>query len=124
MIALANVGSLDWWSSLMGLIVTGISVVVGIAGLVSSIKALVSRMKTNTARQNIALLQSAAEASMKSAEASGASGADKKTAVLEAVEKAALSAGIDWTDELNGTISDFIDQSIEFANSIHKASGK
>ena len=65
------------------------------------------------------MICSMADAAMKEAEKSGKSGADKKELVINSVKAACKTAGIDL-DAFIDQLGSYIDQCIDFANSINK----
>lgn len=111
---------MEWLETANGLI----GLISGLCGLIGAgvsiffmIKALISNMRTKTKEQNWAFIMEVADSAMKSVEKSQKEGKDKKEMVIQAVNDACKTAGI----ELNGFIeqlSAYIDQCIDFANSI------
>lgn len=94
---------------LVGLLATGIPLIITIVKL----------FKNKNKGQIWSMIQTAADAAIKDAEASGKSGADKKTMVINAVTAALKTQGIDisaFTEQLSA----YIDNCISFANSLNK----
>ena len=105
-------GVISFIVALGGLIGTGISTYF-------AIKAVIEKNKGKSAKEIWALIMKVADEAMKSAEASGKAGADKKQMVIDAVNAAALAAGIDvspFTEQLGA----YIDQTIAFVNDLSK----
>ena len=99
-------------TALVGLIGTGI-------GAFFAIKGWIKAFKEKDAKQKWALIMEMADAAMKEAEKSGASGADKKKIVIESVKAGCKAAGVDL-DEFIDQLSDYIDQTISFVNGLIK----
>ena len=97
-------------TALCGLIGTGISAFF-------AIKTLIKARKEKTIQENWELIKTMALAAMSKAEETGASGADKKSMVIEAVKEGCKAAGINL-DSFIDQLMAFIDQSIDFANTI------
>lgn len=99
-------------TGLVGLIGTGISTYF-------TIKAIIEKNKGKSLADIWELIMSIADEAMKAAEASGKKGEDKKKMVIDAVNAAALAAGIDvspFTEQLSA----YIDQTIAFVNDLNK----
>lgn len=99
-------------AGLVGLIGTGISTYF-------AIKAVIEKNKGKSLADIWELVMVIADNAMKAAEASGKKGADKKKMVIDAVNAAALAAGIDvspFTEQLSA----YIDQTIAFVNDFSK----
>lgn len=95
-------------TSFLGLIGTGI-------GTFFAIKNWLKAVKEKTKAEQWALIMEMADAAMKAAEKSGASGADKKDMVIESIKASTLAANLDlsmFLDQLNL----YIDQTIDFVN--------
>ena len=105
-------GIISLITSLVGLIGTGI-------GAFFAIKGWVKAFKEKDAKQKWALLMEIADAAMKEAEKSGASGADKKQMVIDACKAGCKSAGINLDDFIDQLV-DYIDQTISFVNDMTK----
>ena len=110
----------------MGMVETIIALLTGLVGLIGTgistyftIKAIIEKNKGKSFMQLWTLVMSMADDAMKAAEASGKKGADKKKMVIDAVNAAALAAGIDvspFTEQLSA----YIDQTIAFVNDLNK----
>ena len=99
-------------TGLVGLIGTGI-------GAYFAIKNWIKLVKEKNASEIWTIIMSMADAAMKEAEASQKSGEDKKQMVLDSVNAACKSAGLDvslFLDQLNT----YIDQTISFVNQMKK----
>jgi len=96
--------------ALAGLIGTGVSAFF-------AIKVLIKSRKEKTAQENWNFIMEIARTAMSKAEETGASGADKKTMVIESVKEGCKAAGINL-DSFIDQLRAFIDQSISFANTI------
>jgi hypothetical protein len=99
----------------------------GLVGLIGTavstffaIKAWVKGLKDKNAQEIWSLVMEIADKAMAEAERSGASGADKKTMVIDTVKAAAAAAGFDVTALLD-QLSTYIDQTIDFFNDMKKA---
>ena len=99
-------------TGLLGLISTGI-------GLYFAIKNWCSVIKERTNAERWKLIMEMADAAMKEAEATAASGEDKKTIVINAVNAACLAAGID-SKEFAEQLDQYIDQTIEFVKRMNQ----
>lgn len=95
-------------TSFLGLIGTGI-------GTFFAIKNWLKAIKEKTKAEQWALIMEMADAAMKVAEKSGASGADKKDMVIESIKASALAANLDLSMFLD-QLSLYIDQTIDFVN--------
>lgn len=105
-------GVLSLITGLVGLLGTGV-------GAFFAIKNFIAATKTKSANEIWTIIMSMADASMKEAEASQKSGEDKKQMVLDSVNAACKSAGLDMSlflDQLNT----YIDQTISFVNQMKK----
>ena len=97
-------------TSFLGLIGTGI-------GTFFAIKNWLKAIKEKTKAEQWALIMEMADAAMKVAEKSGASGADKKDMVIESIKASALAANLDLSMFLD-QLSLYIDQTIDFVNNM------
>lgn len=97
-------------TSFLGLVGTGI-------GAFFAIKNWFKAIKEKTKAEQWALIMEMADAAMKVAEKSGASGADKKDMVIESIKASALAANLDLSMFLD-QLSLYIDQTIDFVNSM------
>ena len=103
-------------TALFGLIGTGI-------GAFFTVKGFVKAFKEKDAKEKWALIMEMADAAIKEAEKSGASGADKKTMVVNSVKASCKAAGVNL-DAFIDQLSDYIDQTIAFVNDMSKKKGK
>ena len=86
-------------------------------GVVFGIKTVIKSRKDKTAAENWLFIMTVAKAAMSKAEESGAAGKDKKAIVIDAVKAACAEAGIN-ADDFMDQLSAFIDNMIDFANTI------
>ena len=103
-------------AALFGLIGTGV-------GAFFTIKGFIKAFKEKDAKQKWALLMEIADAAMKEAEKSGASGADKKQMVIDACKAGCKAAKINLDDFID-QLADYIDQTIAFVNDMSKKTVK
>ena len=103
-------------TSLLGLIGTGV-------GAFFAIKNWIKATKEKSSKEIWAMIMEMADAAIKEAEKSGASGADKKTMVIESVKAGCKAAGVDL-DLFIDQLSDYIDQTIAFVNDMSKKTTK
>lgn len=120
-----------WLETTQGIITLISSAVVLVGALATTgtllwkkIKEIAELIKERKWNEVVEQLKSTADAAMRAAEKTKASGADKKTQVLEAVQAAANSLGVEFTDALEAQISTFIDQSVAEYNEFKEASKK
>lgn len=120
MLTLLGAGFLDTANSAVVLIT-------GLIGLVSAgvsaffaIKNFIKLAKEKSAKEIWAMIVNMADAAMKQAETSKASGADKKKMVIEAVKAGCKSEGLD-IDAFIDQLSAYIDQCIKFHNDLAEA---
>ena len=99
-------------AALFGLIGTGI-------GAFFAIKGWIKAFKEKDSKEKWALIMEMADAAIKEAEKSGASGADKKTMVIESVKAGCKAAGVNLDDFID-QLADYIDQTISFVNDMSK----
>ena len=99
-------------TALVGLIGTGI-------GAFFAVKGFIKAFKEKDAKEKWALIMEIADAAMKEAEKSGASGADKKQMVIDAVKAGCKAAGVNVDDFIDQLV-DYIDQTIGFVNDMSK----
>ena len=97
-------------TALVGLIGTGI-------GAFFTIKTLINSRKDKTFQDNWNFIKQVAMSAMSKAEESGKKGKDKKQIVIDSVKEACKAAGINL-DAFIDQLRAFIDQSIEFANTL------
>jgi len=103
-------------TALFGLIGTGV-------GTFFAIKNWITATKEKSAKEVWTMITEIADAAIKEAEKSGASGVDKKTAVINTVKASCKAAGID-SDLFLDQLSDYIDQTIAFVNDMSKKTAK
>ena len=99
-------------TGLIGLIGTGI-------GAYFAIKNWFTVLKTKNSQEIWAMIMEIADAAMTEAEKSGKSGADKKQMVIDAVKASCKAAGVDL-DVFIDQLSNYIDDTIKFANNLKK----
>ncbi len=99
-------------TSLTGLIGTGI-------GAFFAIKNWIKATKEKSAKEIWTMIMGIADAAIKEAEKSGASGADKKTMVINSVKASCKAGGLD-IDLFIDQLSDYIDQTVSFVNDMSK----
>ena len=99
-------------TGLIGLIGTGI-------GAYFAIKNWFTVLKTKNSQEIWAMIMEMADAAMTEAEKSGKSGADKKQMVIDAVKASCRAAGVDL-DVFIDQLSNYIDDTIKFANNLKK----
>jgi 3-hydroxyacyl-CoA dehydrogenase len=95
-------------TGLIGLIGSGV-------GAYFAIKNWLTVVKTKNSEEIWKMIMEAADAAMTEAEASGLSGADKKSMVIDIISASTKAAGIDislFADQLD----DYIEQTIAFVN--------
>lgn len=111
----------DWIATTNGIItlITGALGLIGTAiGMFFAIKNWISLKKNKSAQEIWESIMNMADAAMQEAEKSGASGADKKQIVINAVTAGLKADGLDISGFLN-QLSDYIDQCISFANGLN-----
>lgn len=99
-------------TSLVGLVGTGI-------GAYFAVKNWLTVLKTKNSQEIWAMIMEMADGAMKEAEASAKDGETKKQMVIDAVKAGCKAAGVDvslFIDQL----SDYIDSTIKFVNSMKK----
>ena len=112
----------NWLTTAQGVLslITGLVGLLGTAvGAFFAIKNFIAATKTKNASEIWNIIIAMADAAMKEAEASQKSGEDKKQMVLDSVNAACKSAGLDMSlflDQLNT----YIDQTISFVNQMKK----
>jgi hypothetical protein len=89
-------------------------------GAFFAVKNFITMLKTKQNAEIWALVMEIADNAMKEAEASKASGADKKSMVINAVKAGAEASGLDISDFLT-QLDLYIDQTIEFVNKMKDA---
>ena len=112
----------NWLTTAQGVLslITGLVGLLGTAvGAFFAIKNFIAATKTKNASEIWTIIMSMADAAMKEAEASQKSGETQKQMVLDSVNAACKSAGLDMSlflDQLNT----YIDQTISFVNQMKK----
>jgi len=99
-------------TALIGLIGTGV-------GVFFAIKNWIKATKEKSTKEIWAMIMEMADSAIKEAEKSGASGADKKTMVINSVKASCKAAGLD-IDLFIDQLSDYIDQTVSFVNDMSK----
>lgn len=99
-------------TGLIGLIGTGI-------GAYFAVRNWVNVLKTKNSQEIWVMIMNMADSAMKEAEASMKSGEDKKKMVIDSVKAGCKAAGVDL-DMFIDQLSDYIDQTISFVNSMKK----
>jgi hypothetical protein len=89
-------------------------------GAFFAIKNFITMLKTKQNAELWALIMELADSAMKEAEASMASGEDKKSMVINAVKAGAEASGLDISDFLT-QLDLYIDQTIDFVNKMKTA---
>lgn len=111
---------MDWITTVNGLIAL-ISALFGLIGTGVSaffaIKQLIKSRKEKSLKDNWEFIRTVAMSAMSKAEESGKKGKEKKEMVIDAVKEACKVAGIEIDGFIDQLVA-FIDQSIEFANTI------
>lgn len=114
---------LDWVQTTNDVIalITGLCglVMAGISGFFA-IKSFIKLCKEKSAKEIWNMIETMADAAIKEAEASGASGADKKTMVIESVKAGCNAAGLNIDDFLD-RLSAYIDDCIKLHNDLNTA---
>jgi 3-hydroxyacyl-CoA dehydrogenase len=99
-------------TGLVGLIGSGV-------GAYFAIKNWLKVIKTKNSEEIWKMIMEAADAAMTEAEASGLSGADKKSMVIDIISASTKAAGVDislFADQLD----DYIEQTIAFVNKMNQ----
>lgn len=112
----------NWLTTAQGVLslITGLVGLLGTAvGAFFAIKNFIAATKTKNTSEIWTIIMSMADAAMKEAEASQKSGEDKKQMVLDSVNAACKSAGLDMSLFLN-QLNTYIDQTISFVNQMKK----
>jgi hypothetical protein len=99
-------------TGLIGLIGTGI-------GAYFAVKNWITVLKTKSSQEIWAMIMEMADAAMTEAEKSGKSGVDKKQMVIESVKASCRAAGVNL-DVFIDQLSNYIDDTIKFANNLKK----
>lgn len=99
-------------TSFLGLVGTGL-------GVFFAIKNWIKAMNEKNSKEHWLMIMEMADAAMKEAEATNASGEDKKTTVIMSVNAACIAAGID-TQEFAEQLDQYIDQTIAFIKKMNE----
>ena len=113
---------MDWITTINGIItlITGLVGLIGTGiGTYFAIKNWITVLKTKNSQEVWSLIMEMADAAMKEAEASMNDGETKKQMVTDAVKASCKAAGIDAELFVN-QLSDYIDSTIKFVNSMKK----
>ena len=111
----------EWINTANGIItlITGLLGLIGTAtGAYFAIKNWVTNLKTKNAQEIWSMIMSIADAAMKEAESSLASGETKKQFVIDTVKASCKAANIDL-DIFIDQLSEYIDQTITFVNNMN-----
>ena len=113
---------MDWITTINGIItlITGLVGLIGTGiGTYFAIKNWITVLKTKNSQEVWSLIMEMADAAMKEAEASMNDGETKKQTVIDTVKASCKAAGIDAELFVN-QLSDYIDSTIKFVNSMKK----
>lgn len=99
-------------TGLVGLIGSGV-------GAYFAIKNWLKVIKTKNSEEIWKMIMEAADAAMTEAEASGLSGADKKSMVIDIISASTKAAGVDISLFAN-QLDDYIEQTIAFVNKMNQ----
>lgn len=113
---------MDWVNTAQGIIalLTGLLGLIGTGiGAFFAIKNGIENMKNKNASEIWKMILEMTDSAIKEAEASGASGEDKKQMVIDMIKASCKSASID-IDPFLDQLSDYIDSTISFVNSMIK----
>ena len=111
------ISSMNEWVLFLGGLLSLISAA---CGVFFAVKNWIAALKTKQNTELWALIMAIADGAMQEAEASKASGEDKKSMVINAVKAAAEAAGLDISDFLT-QLDLYIDQTIDFVNKMKNA---
>lgn len=112
---------MDWITTANGIItlITGLVGLIGTGvGTFYAIKNFINLTKEKSKNEIWAMIMNVADSAMKEAEATGKSGADKKTMVIESVKAGCSAAGLNIDDFIE-QLSDYIDDTISFVNKMN-----
>lgn len=113
---------MDWITTANGIItlITGLIGLIGTGiGAYFAIKNWIIALKTKNSQEVWSLIMEMADAAMREAEASMKDGETKKQMVTDSVKASCKAAGID-ADLFIEQLSDYIDSTIKFVNSMKK----
>ena len=111
---------MDWITTANGIItlITGLVGLIGTGiGAYFAIRNWITVMKTKNSQEIWSLIMEMADAAMKEAEASMKDGETKKQMVIDSVKAGCKAAGIE-ADLFIDQLSDYIDSTIKFVNSM------
>ena len=111
------ISSMNEWTLFLGGLFSLLSAT---CGVFFAIKNFIAMLKTKQNAELWALIMELADSAMKEAEASKASGEDKKSMVINAVKAGAEASGLDISDFLT-QLDLYIDQTIAFVNKMKDA---
>ena len=111
------ISNMNEWAIFLGSLLSLISAG---CGAFFAIKNFITALKTKQDAELWALLMELADGAMKEAEASKASGEDKKSMVINIIKAGAESAGLDISKFLT-QLDLYIDQTIDFVNKMNEA---
>ena len=111
------ISNITEWVLFLGSLVSLISAA---CGAYFAIKNFIIALKTKQNAELWSLIMELADSAMREAEASKASGEDKKSMVINAVKASAETSGLDISDFLT-QLDLYIDQTIDFVNKMKNA---
>lgn len=117
---------MEWLSTANGIVtlITGLLGLIGTGvGAFFAIKNLILAMKEKSSKEIWALIMEMADAAIKEAESSMKSGEEKKQIVIDTVKASCKAAGVNL-DAFIDQLSDYIDQTIAFVNSMKDKAAK
>ena len=113
---------MDWITTANGIItlITGLMGLIGTGiGAYFAVKNWITVLKTKNSNEIWSMIMEMADAAMKEAEASMKDGETKKQMVIDSVKASCKAAGIN-ADLFIDQLSDYIDSTIKFVNSMKK----
>ena len=119
MLFLNSTGWLGTAEGILSLIGGLVGILAGIPSVIFAIWALIKSFKGKNAQAIWEAIKIATDAAMKTVEAQGGAGADKKKLVIETVKATLKSQGVDISAFLD-QLSAYIDECIAFANERQK----
>lgn len=105
----------------VGLIILIVGLISAIIGLIPTAIKLIRTLKILVKNRNFGKIKDIALEAIKAAEASGASGSDKKNQVISAVSAGCIEAGIDLDTETLEELSKYIDEMVAYFNDMKAA---